>query len=83
MKMQLPVWLVDGTKVYYVYKDGDERMMEVYSMYGDESYFGGVQPCDMEIQKMKKLRGPWKDIMEERRRVRLQGIRDVGQPALF
>lgn len=83
MKMQLPVWLVDGTKVYYVYKDGDERMMEIYTMAGDESYFGGVQSCDMEIQRMKKLQNPWRDIMERRRRVRLQGIRDVGQPALF
>ena len=83
MKMQLPVWLLDGTKVYYVYKDGNERMMEVYTMYGDQSYFAGVQSCDMDIQKMEKLRGPWKDVMEKRRRDRLQGIRDLGQPALF
>lgn len=83
MKMQLPVWLVDGAKVYYVYKDGNERMMEVYKMDGDDSYYMGVQACDMEIHKMKKLDSPWKGIMDRRRRLRLQGIRNVGQPALF
>ena len=74
---------MDGNKVYYVYMDGRERMMEVYVMYGDESYFAGSQPCDMEIQKMEKLQSPWKEIMERRRRVALQGIRNSGQPALF
>lgn len=56
----------------YVFKDGHERMMEVYNMEGHVSHFAGTEPCNMAIHTMTKLTSPWKEIMERRRRFALQ-----------
>ena len=80
--MQLPAWVYFGSDVLYVYDDGDV-MMEVYTMNGGESYYQGTKPCKHDLSKMRRLESPWREVMERRRRIRLQGTRDSGQPALF
>lgn len=70
--MRLPVWLLDGNRVLYVFEDGHERKMEVYNMEGHLSYFAGTELCALAIHTMTKLESPWKEIMERRRRFALQ-----------
>lgn len=81
--MQLPAWVYSGSDVLYVYKDGGDLMMEVYRMDGNVSQYQGTQYCSHDVRSMQTLESPWKDVMEKRRRSRLQGIRDSGQPKLF
>ena len=80
--MQLPAWVYSGSDVLYVYDDGG-LMMEVYEVENGESSYEGTKVCKHDLSKMRRLESPWREVMERRRRIRLQGTRDSGQPALF
>lgn len=76
--MQLPAWIHSGSEVWYVYMEGDRRMMEVYDVGADKFELVRTGVCRHmldDYQKLPKVLSQWLD-----RKRRVNGL---GQPFLF
>lgn len=76
--MQLPAWIHSGSEVWYVYMEGDRRMMEVYDVGADKFELVRTGVCRHMLdgyQKLPKVLSQWLD-----RKRRVNGL---GQPFLF
>ena len=76
--MQLPAWIHSGKEVWYIYMEGDQRMMEVYNVGADEFELVRAGVCTHSLsgyQKLPKVLSQWLD-----RKRRVNGL---GQPKLF
>lgn len=69
--MRLPAWIHFGNEVWYVYRDGG-LMMEVYEIDEGEAFYMCTQPCNHDLSKMQRLGSPWKERMENMRKIRIQ-----------
>lgn len=69
--MRLPAWIHLGNEVWYVYRDGG-LMMEVYGVDNGKAYYMGTQPCNHDLSGMHRLGSPWKERMDNIRKIRIQ-----------
>ena len=53
--MQLPAWVHSGNEVWYVYIEGDQRMMEVYSVDADKFELVRTGVCNHVLENYRKL----------------------------
>lgn len=54
-----------------MYRDGG-LMMEVYEIDEGEAFYMCTQPCNHDLSKMQRLGSPWKERMENMRKIRIQ-----------
>ena len=53
--MQLPAWIHSGSDVWYVYMEGDQRMMEVYNVDADKFELVRRGVCKHNLDQYRKL----------------------------
>ena len=78
IEMQLPAWIHSGKEVWYVYMEGDQRMMEVYNVDADRFELVRTGVCSHmlgDYQKLPKVLSQWLD----KKRV----VNGLGQPKLY
>lgn len=76
--MQLPAWIHSGSEVWYVYMEGDQRMMEVYNVDADRFELVRTGVCSHTLdgyQKLPKVLSQWLD--------KKRGVNGLGQPKLY
>lgn len=78
IEMQLPAWIHSGKEVWYVYMEGDQRMMEVYNVDADRFELVRTGVCSHmlgDYRKLPKVLSQWLD----KKRV----VNGLGQPKLY
>ena len=53
--MHLPAWIHSGSEVWYLYMEGDQRMMEVYDLDSDKFELVRTGVCNHKLDDYKKL----------------------------
>ena len=76
--MQLPAWIHSGSEVWYVYMEGDRRMMEVYDVDAGKFEFVRSGVCGHMLDSYQKLPEVLSQWLDSKRRVN-----GLGQPKLF
>ena len=76
--MQLPAWIHSGREVWYIYMEGEQRMMEVYNVDADNFELVRTGVCSHKLDQYRKLPKVLSQWLDKKRRVN-----GLGQPKLF